>query len=112
MNGFGGFTSIKQPSSPSASSLTPNAAAPWMDQGSIQLDIENSIQYSIEISIEFYRVSHSTVKLNRICNRVFNTYPIELSPWSGEVGGFRRRLHACMVTASYSVHLPPLYFVN
>ena len=31
-NGFGGFTRIKQPSSPSASSLTPTAAAPRMDQ--------------------------------------------------------------------------------
>ena len=28
--------------------------------GSIQLDIENSIEYSIEISIQFYRVSHGT----------------------------------------------------
>ena len=36
--------------------------------GSIQLDIENSI----ECSIEFYRVSHSTAKLNIKVNTIFN----------------------------------------
>ena len=40
--------------------------------GSFQLDIENSIEYSVDISIEFYRVAHSTAKLNRTFNKVSN----------------------------------------
>ena len=36
----------------------------------IQLDVEKCIEYSMEISIEFYRVSHSTAKVNREVNRI------------------------------------------
>ena len=45
---------------------------PTQVRGSIQLDIENSIEYSIKISIKFYRVSLSTAKLNRRVNKIFN----------------------------------------